>query len=144
MVYVSIGGMLATTWVQVMKAILMITALTYMAGYVLGQFSFSPIQLYSQVVDIHQYGQAVFGPGLLLKDSVSTASLALTLPLGFAGLPHILMRLFTVPDVKQAKLSVFWATVFIGFVMTLVFFIIRTVPWCCCLNTRSSITIQGD
>lgn len=124
MVYVSFGGMLATTWVQLIKAVLMITAITYMGLYVLGQFSFNPAVLYSKVAEVHEHGAAVFGPGLLLKDPISMVSLAITMPLGFVGLPHILMRLFTVPDARQAKISVFWGTSFIGIVMLFVFFVI--------------------
>ena len=124
MIYVSVGGMLATTWIQVTKAVMMISAITFMSVMILAEFGFSFIELYEGVATNHKLGVEVLGPGVMLNDPFSTISLAIALTLGFAGLPHILMRLFTVPDARQANISVICATAFIGFVFALVFFVI--------------------
>ena len=122
--YVSIGGMMATTWVQIIKAILMIFGISILAYGTMAQFDFSFIRMYMEVANVHQLGIKVLQPGALLTDSVSIISLSMALVFGLIGMPHILMRLFTVPDVKQAYRSLLYATSFIGYVFILVFFII--------------------
>lgn len=124
MTYVSVGGMLATTWIQVTKAVMMISAITFMSVMIMARFGFSFIELYDGVANTHQLGAAVLGPGVFLKDPFSTISLAMALTLGFAGLPHVLMRLFTVPDARQANISVIYATACIGSAFAMVFFVI--------------------
>ncbi|KWR84626.1 cation acetate symporter [Cupriavidus sp. IDO] len=108
--YVFFGGMLATTWIQIVKAALLLIGAAFMAFMVLQRFGFSFENLISAAVRIHPKGTAIMGPGGLIRDPVSAISLGLALIFGTAGLPHILMRFFTVPDVKEARKSVFHAT----------------------------------
>jgi len=122
-IYVSVGGMLATTWVQIIKACLLLFGATLLAFLVLNNLDFSPNTLFSQAVDIHKKGIAIMAPGTLVSDPVSAISLGLALMFGTAGLPHILMRFFTVPDAKQARQSVLYATGFIGYFYILTFII---------------------
>ncbi len=122
--YVSAGGMMATTWVQIIKAVLMIFGITVLAGATLHSFDFDLARMYREAADVHRLGAGLFAPGGLLEDSWSTISLSLALVFGFVGLPHIVMRLYTVPDEKAAYRSVLVASVLIGFVFILVFFII--------------------
>jgi cation/acetate symporter len=122
--YVSVGGMMATTWVQIIKAVLMIFGVTVLAGATLESFDFDFSRLYREAAEVHRLGAGIFAPGGLLEDSWSTVSLALALVFGFVGLPHVVMRLYTVPDEKAAYRSVLFASVLIGFVFILVFFII--------------------
>ena len=124
MTYVAIGGMLATTWIQVTKAVMMISAITFMSIMVMARFGFSFIDLYDGVAMTHRLGADVLGPGAALKGPFSIISLAIALTFGFAGLPHILMRLFTVPDARQANISVIYATACIGAAFAMVFFVI--------------------
>ena len=121
--YVTFGGMLATTWVQIIKAGLLLFGATFMALAVLWHFGFSPEALFAEAVREHPKGQAIMAPGGLISDPVSAISLGLALMFGTAGLPHILMRFFTVPDAKQARRSVFYATGFIGYFYILTFII---------------------
>lgn len=121
--YVMFGGMLATTWVQIIKAILLLSGATFMALAVLWLTGFSFEGLFSQAVAVHPGGQAIMAPGTMVKDPISAISLGLALMFGTAGLPHILMRFFTVADQKQARKSVFWATTFIGYFYILTFII---------------------
>jgi cation/acetate symporter len=113
LVYVLFGGMIATTWVQIIKAILLLFGVTLLTLLVLSRFSFSPGELYGAVVA--QYGQAALEPGGLVTDPVDAVSLGLALMLGLLGLPHILMRFYTVPDARAARASVLYATGFIGY-----------------------------
>ncbi len=122
-IYVSVGGMLATTWVQIIKACLLLFGATLLSFLVLKNLDFSPNTLFNQAVDIHEKGIAIMAPGTLVSDPVSAISLGLALMFGTAGLPHILMRFFTVPDAKQARRSVFYATGFIGYFYILTFVI---------------------
>jgi cation/acetate symporter len=122
--YVSVGGMMATTWVQIIKAVLMVFGITVLAGATLQSFDFDFPRMYREASDAHRLGAGIFAPGGLLEDSWSTISLALALVFGFVGLPHIVMRLYTVPDEKAAYRSVLFASVLIGFVFILVFFVI--------------------
>ncbi len=114
MVYVVFGGMAATTWVQIIKACLLLSGATFMAFAVMARFGFSPEALFAKAVQV-KGSNAIMSPGLLFKDPIDTISLAMALAFGTAGLPHILMRFFTVPDAKEARKSVFYATAFIGF-----------------------------
>ncbi len=114
MVYVVFGGMAATTWVQIIKAVLLLSGATFMAFAVMARFGFSPEALFAKAVQV-KGSNAIMSPGLLFKDPIDTISLAMALAFGTAGLPHILMRFFTVPDAKEARKSVFYATAFIGF-----------------------------
>ena len=138
MVYVIFGGMTATTWVQIIKACMLLSGVTFMAFMVLAQFSFSPEALFAKAVEVKaaiaQAGGAtpeeaaakglqIMSPGGFIKDPISAISFGMALMFGTAGLPHILMRFFTVPDAKQARKSVFWATTWIGYFYILIFII---------------------
>jgi cation/acetate symporter len=111
--YVLFGGMLATTWVQIIKAVLLLGGVTLLTALVLARFDFSPGQLYSAVAA--RAGQSALEPGGLLADPLDAISLGLALMFGLLGLPHILMRFYTVPDARAARLSVLYATGFIGY-----------------------------
>ncbi len=167
MVYVLFGGMTATTWVQIIKACLLLSGVTFMAFMVLAQFGFSPEALFTQgvavktaiaqtgkdaaiaaaaasaaiaatpeaiaaasaavakaeAIDPAKVGLSLMGPGGFIKDPISAISFGMALMFGTAGLPHILMRFFTVPDAKEARKSVFWATTWIGYFYVLIFII---------------------
>jgi cation/acetate symporter len=117
--YVLFGGMIATTWVQIIKAVLLLGGATLLAGLVLARFSFNPLALFAEASA--RYGTTVLSPGRLVTDPIDAISLGLALMLGTAGLPHILMRFYTVPDAKTARTSVGYATAFIGFFYLLTF-----------------------
>ena len=111
--YVLFGGMLATTWVQIIKACLLLGGVSVLTVIVLAQFNFHPGELYAAVAA--KYGQAALEPGGLVTSPLDAFSLGLALMLGLLGLPHILQRFFTVPDAKAARISVLYATGFIGY-----------------------------
>ena len=119
--YVLFGGMLATTWVQIIKAVLLLSGATVLVFLTLMRFNFSPIELFDQAAVL--YSDAVLSPGGFVTNPWDAISLGIALILGTAGLPHILMRFFTVPDAKQARKSVFVATGFIGYFYILTFVI---------------------
>jgi cation/acetate symporter len=119
--YVAFGGMLATTWVQIIKAILLLAGTTFMSIMVMAQFGFSFDELFRSAVEIHSKGEAIMSPGGLVSDPISAISLGIALMFGTAGLPHILMRFFTVADAKEARKSVFVATGLIGYFYILTF-----------------------
>jgi cation/acetate symporter len=167
MIYVLFGGMTATTWVQIIKAIMLLAGVTFMAFMVLSQFGFSPEALFAKGVEVKtavagvakeaaiaaatasaaaaatpeaaaaasaalekanatdaaKIGLSIMGPGGFIKDPISAISFGMALMFGTAGLPHILMRFFTVPDAKEARKSVFWATTWIGYFYVLIFII---------------------
>ncbi|HRA63213.1 MAG TPA: cation/acetate symporter ActP, partial [Burkholderiaceae bacterium] len=138
MVYVLFGGMTATTWVQIIKACLLLGGATFMAASVLWHFGFSPEAMFAQAVKIKadlatsggktaeeaaKIGQSIMGPGNFVKDPISAISFGMALMFGTAGLPHILMRFFTVPSAKEARKSVMWATGWIGYFYLLTFII---------------------
>ncbi|MDB5742611.1 MAG: actP [Polaromonas sp.] len=138
MVYVLFGGMTATTWVQIIKACLLLAGVTFMAFMVMAQFGFSLEALFARGVEVKtqlaanagkapeeaaRIGLSIMGPGGFVKDPISAISFGMALMFGTAGLPHILMRFFTVPDAKQARKSVFWATTWIGYFYVLIFII---------------------
>jgi len=167
MIYVMFGGMTATTWVQIIKACLLLAGVTFMAFMVMSEFGFSFEALFAKGVEVKtllaghakesaaaaaavaaaaastpeaqataaaalakaeamdpaQIGRAIMGPGGFIKDPISAISFGMALMFGTAGLPHILMRFFTVPDAKQARKSVFWATTWIGYFYVLIFIV---------------------
>jgi cation/acetate symporter len=136
--YVLFGGMIATTWVQIIKAVLLLGCATVMAFAVLLQFGFSPEALFARAVEVKASiaaangaaaeqaaakGLEIMGPGSFLPDWISAISFGMALMFGTAGLPHILMRFFTVPNARQARISVLWATGWIGYFYILTFII---------------------
>lgn len=121
--YVLFGGMLATTWVQIIKAILLLAGATFMAVMVMKAADFNFNTLFKEAVNVHQKGFSIMSPGGLVSDPISALSLGLALMFGTAGLPHIIMRFFTVSDAKEARKSVFYATGFIGYFYILTFII---------------------
>ena len=136
--YVTFGGMIATTWVQIIKAVLLLSCATVMAIAVLASFDFSPDALFARAVEVKTglaaaagapaeeaaaRGASIMGPGNFIKDPVSAISFGMALIFGTAGLPHILMRFITVPDAKAARKSVLWATGWIGYFYLLTFII---------------------
>ena len=122
-VYVAFGGMKATTWVQIIKACLLLGGATFMAFMVMLHFGFSPEAMFAEAVRVHPRGDAIMAPGQMVADPVSAISLGLALMFGTAGLPHILMRFFTVSDAKAARKSVFYATGLIAYFYILTFII---------------------
>ncbi len=139
MVYVLFGGMTATTWVQIIKAVMLLCGASFMAGAVMWHFGFSPEAMFAGAVKIKtdlalagggktaeeasKIGNAIMGPGGFVKDPISAISFGMALMFGTAGLPHILMRFFTVPNAKEARKSVLWATTWIGYFYILTFII---------------------
>jgi cation/acetate symporter len=123
MAYVLFGGMTATTWVQIIKAVMLLCGASFMALAVLLQFGFSPEAMFAKAVEVHSKKDAIMAPGALIKDPVSAISVGMALMFGTAGLPHILMRFFTVPNAKEARKSVAWATTWIGYFYILTFII---------------------
>ncbi|WP_228488088.1 cation acetate symporter [Rhodocyclus gracilis] len=123
MLYVLFGGMTATTWVQIIKACMLLTGASFMAIAVLWQFDFNPEKLFAKAVEVHAKHDLIMAPGGLIKDPISAISVGLALMFGTAGLPHILMRFFTVPSAKEARKSVGWATTWIGYFYILTFII---------------------
>lgn len=149
MVYVLFGGMTATTWVQIIKACLLLAGASFMAFAVLFHFGFNVEAMFAKAVEIktnlalndpkvvakaaeqgkdvmevaQNVGRSIMGPGNFIKDPISAISFGMALMFGTAGLPHILMRFFTVPDAKQARKSVLWATTWIGYFYILTFII---------------------
>jgi cation/acetate symporter len=136
--YVLFGGMRATTWVQIIKAGLLLSGATFMAVMVLARYGFSPEALFADAVKVKTdialakgatpeeaatRGLSIMGPGNFIKDPISAISFGMALMFGTAGLPHILMRFFTVPDAKAARKSVLWATGWIGYFYALTFII---------------------
>lgn len=121
--YVLFGGMLATTWVQIIKAVLLLSGASFMAFMVMKHVDFNFNTLFTEAIKVHANGERIMSPGGLVKDPISAISLGLALMFGTAGLPHILMRFFTVGDAKQARKSVFYATGFIGYFYILTFII---------------------
>lgn len=132
LVYVMFGGMLATTWIQIVKAILLLFGGTVLAFLCLKYFGFSLDNLAAAAVQNHQLGQKVFEPGSMLSNPINALSTSLGLIFGLAGLPHILMRFFTVSNAQDARKSVFYASGYIGYFFILV-----------CLLGYAAISIIG-
>ncbi|MFT4013090.1 MAG: cation acetate symporter [Paracoccus sp. (in: a-proteobacteria)] len=138
MIYVLFGGMTATTWVQIIKACLLLGGASFMALMVMWHYGFSPEAMFADAVKVKAglataagktpeeaavAGQSIMGPGTFIKDPISAISFGMALMFGTAGLPHILMRFFTVPSAKEARKSVMWATGWIGYFYLLTFII---------------------
>lgn len=152
LVYVLFGGMSATTWVQIIKACLLLAGASFMGFMVLAKFGFHPGAMFAKAVEIKTIlaqkallaealktnpaatvdtvaaaaaakGFSIMGPGGFVKDPISAISFGMALMFGTAGLPHIMMRFFTVPNAKEARKSVFWATTWIGYFYILTFII---------------------
>jgi cation/acetate symporter len=138
MIYVLFGGMTATTWVQIIKACMLLSGVTFMAFMVMSHYGFSFEALFAAGVQVKtqlataagktpeeatKAGLAIMKPGGFVKDPISAISFGMALMFGTAGLPHILMRFFTVPDAKEARKSVLWATTWIGYFYILIFII---------------------
>ena len=136
MIYVLFGGMRATSWVQIIKAVLLLVGATFLMLGVMSHVGFSLEELFARAVavktrvagdgglspaDAAAKGRAIMGPGGFIKDPVSALSFGFALMLGTAGLPHILMRFFTVPDAREARKSILWATTWIGYFYALTF-----------------------
>jgi cation/acetate symporter len=117
--YVLFGGMIATTWVQIVKAVLLLAGASILAFLVLWRFGMNPLALFDAAAQ--RYGERVLAPGQLVSNPLDAVSLGLSLMFGTAGLPHILMRFYTVPDARTARISVSYATAFIGFFYLLTF-----------------------
>ena len=122
-IYVTFGGMIATTWVQIIKAGLLLIGATLISLLVLQRFGFDFNALVAKAVQTHPKHDAILLPGAPVASPISAISLGMALMFGTAGLPHILMRFFTVRDAKEARKSVFWATTFIGYFYILTFII---------------------
>jgi cation/acetate symporter len=116
--YVLVGGMKGTTWVQIVKAVLLLAAAAVLTVWVMARVGGGPSVLLTHAAQASPHGFSVLRPGLAygasLTSKVNFLSLSLALVLGTAGLPHVLMRLYTVPDARQARSSVVWATWLIG------------------------------
>ena len=138
MIYVLFGGMTATTWVQIIKACLLLGGASFMAIMVMAHYGFSPEAMFAAAVGVktqiaatagatpeaaEKAGLSIMGPGNFVKDPISAISFGMALMFGTAGLPHILMRFFTVPSAKEARKSVMWATTWIGYFYLLTFII---------------------
>lgn len=121
--YVYIGGMHATTWVQIIKACLLLFGVSLMAFLILYETNFEITASFETAIRQHAKHDAIMAPGAFLPDPISALSLGLALMFGTAGLPHILMRFFTVKNAKEARKSVFWGTLFIGYFYMLIFII---------------------
>ncbi|MBL4673983.1 MAG: cation/acetate symporter ActP [Arenicella sp.] len=109
-IYVTAGGMLATTWVQIIKAILLLSGAALMCVLALVAFNFNLDSLFAKAVEVHPRGELIMQPGSIFSDPIQAITIAVSMMFGTLGLPHVLMRLFTVPDMKAAKKSVFYAS----------------------------------
>ena len=118
-IYVSFGGMLATTWVQIIKAVMLLMAGACLAFLVLSRYGFDPIGPFREASA--RYGDAILAPGAMISSPWEGLSLAMGLMFGLIGLPHVVMRFFTVPDARAARNSVFYATIWIGFFLLVTF-----------------------
>ena len=114
LLYVVFGGMLATTWVQIIKAGLLLACGIGLTAWALGKVGFDPTALITGAADRHPAGRAILGPGLAGTSGLNVVSGALAFTLGSAALPHILVRFFTVPDAAAARRSMGWAIALIG------------------------------
>lgn len=115
MIYVTIGGMLATTWVQIVKATLLLLGVTLMCLILLTQINFDFNFIFAKAAEVHAKGQLILQPGSLFTDPIQAITIAVSMMCGLLGLPHVLMRLFTVKDMNTAKKSVFVASGLMGY-----------------------------
>jgi cation/acetate symporter len=158
MVYVVFGGMTATTWVQIIKAVLLLAGVSFMGFMVMLRYGFSPEALFADGVRIKteiainggaseaeaaQRGLAIMGPGGFIKDPISAISFGMALMFGTLGLPHVLMRFFTVPNAKEARKSVAWAATWIGYFYIIIFIIGFGAITMVLSNPEMSDTAQG-
>ncbi|STZ77306.1 cation acetate symporter [Bergeriella denitrificans] len=114
-VYVLFGGMLATTWVQMIKAVLLLGGASLISFLVLKHAGFSLENMFASAVSVHEQGEKIMAPGSMVKNPIDALSLGLALMFGTCGLPHVLMRFFTVPDAREARKSVVVATGLVGY-----------------------------
>ena len=119
LIYVIFGGMLATTWVQIIKAGLLMLAGTVLTILVLSKAGFNPFELFDRAAGNHPKGEGFLASGLQHPNAINSISFGLALLLGTAGLPHLLMRFFTVPDAKAARGSIAWGVLLIGLFFTM-------------------------
>ena len=158
MVYVLFGGMTATTWVQIIKACMLLAGVTFMGFMIMSKYGFSVEALFSEGVKVKtaiaaaggkepdvaaKLGLSIMGPGGFIKDPISAISFGMALMFGTLGLPHILMRFFTVPDAKEARKSVGWATVWIGYFYILIFIIGFGAITMVLTNPEMADTVKG-
>lgn len=122
-IYVAFGGMVATTWVQLIKACLLLVGGSYLAFAILHQFGFSVEGMLAESVSRHPAGETLLLPGRWLNDAGSVVTVGLTMMFGVVGLPHVLMRFFTVKDARDARKSVFYATSIMGYFYILIMII---------------------
>ncbi|MYL40161.1 solute symporter family protein [Virgibacillus salexigens] len=122
-IYVLFGGMTATSWVQIIKAVLLMIGTVIIAFMVLAKFNFNILGMFSEMKTVTSHGADYLNPGLKYKVPLDTISLMLALVLGTAGLPHILMRFFTVKNAKTARSSVVTATWVVGIFYVLTIFL---------------------
>ena len=122
-VYVMFGGMVATTWVQIIKAVMLLCVATFTALLVLAAFGFSYDRIIAKAVEVNAKHAAILQPQIFAASPVSTLSLGIALFFGAAGLPHLLMRVFTVPDARAARTSVFWGCAMVAYFFSLIFII---------------------
>ncbi len=121
MIYVIFGGMVATTWVQIIKACMLLIGGTLVMVLAVSQFGFSYSTIIQKASAVHKLGPKLMYPGSLLADPVTAISLGLGLMFGTAGLPHILMRFFTVSNAKEARKSVLYASGFVAYFFNVIF-----------------------
>lgn len=122
-IYVLFGGMTATSWVQIVKACLLMLGTVIISFLVFAKFDFNIATMFSQMSSATEHGEAYLNPGLKYANGIDTISMMIALVLGTAGLPHILMRFFTVKDAKTARSSVIWATWIVGLFYILTIFL---------------------
>lgn len=122
-IYVLFGGMTATSWVQIIKACLLMLGTVIISFLVLAKFDFNILTMFSHMTTATDAGQAYLNPGLKYTNGIDTISMLIALVLGTAGLPHILMRFFTVKDAQTARSSVIWATWIVGLFYVLTIFL---------------------
>jgi cation/acetate symporter len=116
LLYVVFGGMLATTWVQIVKALILGATTLALTIWVCGRVGFNPLSVITGAADRHPAGEATFGPGVAGASPINVISGTLAFALGSAALPHILVRFFTVPDGDQARKSMGWTLAFVGII----------------------------
>lgn len=158
MIYVLFGGMTATTWVQIIKAVLLLFGVSFMAFMIMYKYGFSFEKMFAHAVEVKTQvasnqglsdeearaaGLSIMGPGGFIKDPISAIGFGMALMFGTAGLPHILMRFFTVPDAKEARKSVFWATTWIGYFYMLIFIIGFGAITLVLTNPKFADTVNG-
>jgi len=114
-IYVTLGGMLATTWVQIVKALLLLFGVSLMSILILILSEFSFESIFQKAVDVHPRAERILQPGSLFSDPIQAITIGVSMMFGLLGLPHILMRLFTVPDMKSARKSIFYASGLMGY-----------------------------